>query len=51
MFNSSIRANDEDSVIFLKEILQGISEYTEPYAILQGFKGLVRSISKNELAI
>ena len=51
LFVTSIRANFEDAGSFLKEILQGISEYTEPYAILQGFKGLVRSISKSELII
>ena len=51
LFVTSIRANSEDTEVFLKEILQGISEYTEPYAILQGFKGLVRSISKSELDI
>ncbi len=27
-----------------KNILIGISEYTEPYAIMQGFKGLVKSL-------
>jgi hypothetical protein len=51
LFVTSIRAKSESTELFLKEILKGILEYTEPYAILQGFKGLVRSISKNELDI
>ncbi|MHA1855004.1 MAG: hypothetical protein ACTSYY_03090 [Promethearchaeota archaeon] len=51
LFITSIRANSTESEIFLKNILEGISEYKEPYQILQGFKGLVRSIIKSKIEL
>lgn len=35
----------------VSNIIRGIQLYTEPYAIMQGFKGLVKGLTKNQLAL